>query len=337
MPWPNRITKAAAFRSQFHPDWISLQFVPYGFNDKGLVWNLWNHLSRVIGDCRLHIMFHELWIGEGACASFKEKVVGVLQRRFILLMTRKLRPSVVSTRNGAYIAMIERHNIAASRLPLFGHIPIVERPEHDWLFGRCYDSGLDVTPANRSEFWIFGIFAALHPTWPPEPLFSRLNDAAARHGKRVILSSIGRLGGGERLWESLAHDYGRRFTFVTLGEQPVQRVSEYLQWIDFGLATSPWALIEKSSSVAAMVEHGLPVIVNRDDVRFDGCDMHPPARNSQLFKIGADLTEKLPRLRRGQHRSVLPQVAEQFLTHLRKSEEADVAESGFPAALLPRA
>ena len=41
----------------------------------------------------------------------------------------------------------------------------------------------------------------------------------------------------------------------------------YLQALDFGLTSYPYALIGKSSSVIAMLEHGLPVIVDWGDLQ----------------------------------------------------------------------
>ena len=39
---------------------------------------------------------------------------------------------------------------------------------------------------------------------------------------------------------------------------------------DLGIASHPWALIGKSGAAAAMLEHGLPVLVPRDDWRLRG-------------------------------------------------------------------
>ena len=47
------------------PDWLSLQYVCYGFHPKGLAWR-WNPLFRNLANLvpRRHLMFHELWIGQ---------------------------------------------------------------------------------------------------------------------------------------------------------------------------------------------------------------------------------------------------------------------------------
>src|ERR1022692_2576923 len=46
----------------FNPNWVSLQFVPFGFHPKGLPFGLPRHLMSIIGSRPLHWMFHELWV-----------------------------------------------------------------------------------------------------------------------------------------------------------------------------------------------------------------------------------------------------------------------------------
>jgi hypothetical protein len=53
------------------------------------------------------------------------------------------------------------------------------------------------------------------------------------------------------------------FTFSRLGQLSAECVSEHLQQADFGIAVMPSHLVGKSSAVAAMVAHGLPVIISR--------------------------------------------------------------------------
>ena len=83
-----------------------------------------------------------------------------------------------------------------------------------------------------------------------------------------MILSIGRVG-SEKSWDQLVQKYLSEIIFIRLGEQPTERISQFLLRIDFGLATSQWGLIGKSSTVAAMLEFGVPVIVNREDDHFE--------------------------------------------------------------------
>ena len=103
----------------------------------------------------------------------------------------------------------------------------------------------------RRSLWIFAFFGALHPIWPPEPLFSYIASAAKSSRKTVVMAAIGRLGLGKTLWQRLSRDYGGAFRFLNLSERPAARISEFFQAVDFGIATSPWALIGKSGSMPA--------------------------------------------------------------------------------------
>ena len=264
--WDERIALAGAFLDAFQPDWVSLQFVCYGFQKKGFVYGLAKRMEPLLRGRKRHMMFHEIWIGEEVGFGWKRRLVGAVQRFFIRGFVREIQPDVMHTTNAAYQAILAREGIHAGKLPLFGAIPLIENPGFGWI-----EEQLKIAAGGdfqREGFWLFGIFGGLHSIWPPEPLLPRLLDAARAAGKRVALISIGRIGGGGQLWERISRDYADRMVFVRLGEQPPERVSGLLSFLDYGIATSPWLILEKSSTVVSMLEHGLPVIVNRDDARF---------------------------------------------------------------------
>lgn len=313
VPWEERTGRAKEFLARFDPEWVSVQFVCYGFHPKGLVRGLAALLREVIGERKIQIMFHELWIGLGKGGRLKDKVIGLAQRVLIRGLVRSLAPRVVHASNPAYVALLARNGIPAGLLPLFGNTPLHDGGGAGWLDREVSAAGLD----NRGAFWVFGFFGSLHPVWPPEPIFSHLREASQRHGRKIVIVSIGRLGGGESLWDSLAARYAGWFTFVRLGERSAEQVSDFLQWIDFGIGTTPWAIIGKSGTVAAMLDHGVPVIVNRDDARF-GFEVPPPA-SPLLVKMGPDLADRLPGLKRSAPDPSLPGIARTFLTDLERA------------------
>ena len=144
-----------------------------------------------------------------------------------------------------------------------------------WLAPLLAEVGCDAlsgSPERRAAWWLFALFGTLHPVWPPQPLLDHLQAAAAAAGKRVALISAGRLGAGESLWTGMSAAYGSRVPMLRVGEQPAPRISELLNSVDFGIATTPLALVGKSATVAAMLDHGLPVVVNRDDCRWPAPD-----------------------------------------------------------------
>lgn len=314
-PWPERIRKARAFLNVFQPDRISLQFVCYGWHPKGLAVGIGKRLQPLIDGTPLHLMLHELWIGEDRDAPMKERIVGSVQRHFVLRMLRSLHPTIVHTSNLAYVQLLAKHGVTAQILPLFGLIPLVDQPESSWLEGELAALGLETGPGWRDRHWLFGLFGSLHTVWPPEPLFSYLRDASQKHDRKIVILGIGRIGAGSDLWQSLASKYSHQFTFGKLGERPPEQISQFLQFIDFGIATTPWAIIGKSATVSTMLDHGLPVIVNRDELRY-GFDIPHHPSSPLLYKMQPNLAVTLPDLNHRPPHSTLPGIARQMLAGL---------------------
>jgi len=176
--------------------------------------------------------------------------------------------------------------------------------------------GVPPDRALSGDTWRFGIFGAIHPAWSPEPLFSSLVNAAP--GRNVVVASIGRSGPGKANWQAIRARYGKPFSIVSLGERTVEELSTFLQSVDFGIATTPWQLIGKSGSAAAMLDHGLPVIVTRDDQDF-GFPAASSSIHPLLYRLDSELPRWLASVRRQPARSRLPEIASQFLQDLNRS------------------
>lgn len=309
MTWEERIAEAGAFLDEFAPDWVSLQFVSYGFNPKGVVRGLSRHLLRLTTGRRVHVMMHELWVGGWERAPLKERCVGALQCYYTLKMLRALRPAAIHTSNARYLRQLRDHGVNAARLPMFGAIPVGHDTADRWLFPLLQEQGIDVHPSSREQFWFFGFFGSLRGGWPSEPLFSHLRRAAHAQKRRIVILSAGRLhANGE--WQKLAASYASEFDFVAIGEQSDERISEYLNSLDAGFSISQLSLVGKSSAVAAMLDHGLPVIVNRVDAALD-------AGHPSVIVMDQTLPDRLARgLARATIQASLPAAARQFTADL---------------------
>src|SRR5258708_22206609 len=89
LSWNARSVRARLWIEAFSPDWISLQFVCFGFNSKGFVHDLVKPLSRICEGYRIHWMFHELWVGIDADARLKLRVWGWFQSSVSINTDRK--------------------------------------------------------------------------------------------------------------------------------------------------------------------------------------------------------------------------------------------------------
>jgi len=294
LPWKDRLARAREALEAFDPDWVSLQFVPYGFHPKGIAWCLAGGLKAVIGARPFQIMFHELWIGFGAAAPLKQRLVGWLQRHCIFRMIRMLKPRVVHTSNATYARLLKGGGVTARELPLFGNIPVRQMDSTPEMPAQLLEAGIPADPTGRNGWWLALFFGTLHPEWKPQPLTDLLLRAAKRTGRRLCMVSAGRLGAfGEELWEKMRRESGPEITFVKCGEQTCEEISTLLQIADFGVAVTPWELMGKSGSAAAMLDHGLPILFTRDDPSVGVLPKGRPLPDPLFYRCDATLEEKL--------------------------------------------
>jgi hypothetical protein len=308
-PWSARLARAGSTIRRWSPHWVSLQFVPYSFHRWGIATRLVNGMSELAGPARLHAMLHEIWTGG---SSWPRRVIGASQRHCVLKLCRQA-GALVHTSNETYQRILAEHAVDARVLPLFGSVPIADSDADAWLPAALVEAGCGDVRANRQHWWLVAIFGTLHPAWRPEPLMQRLRAAGQASGKRVALISVGRLGPGEPLWHEMQRRYGARVPMLRPGEQADTRISQLLNSVDFGIATSPYSLIGKSATIAAMLEHGVPVIVNRED----GPAASPNHRDEDNYlRMDRRFEDRLAHARRGPRRRRLAEVVDQFLADL---------------------
>ena len=289
MAWEERVRLAADFRSRFQPDWQSLQLVCYGLQRKGILWNVNRHLKLLLAGCPLHIMVHEVWIGLSPHSPLKHRVTGVIQRLCLQRLCAMVRPDVVTTSNPLYRVLLQQIGVTSTVLPLLNNIPIVQG-------NTDYPQSLSaagIKPADRGEWWFGLFFGELYPEWKPEPFLTIARASAQKAGRKLAFISLGRSGlFGPGIWQRLQRDYPG-ITFVTMGEQSFETVSAVMQLCDFGVPTSALQLIGKSGSAAAMLEHGLPVIVTRTDPQFRFAFSGPSTSDPMVFPCDDTLEAKM--------------------------------------------
>lgn len=298
---------------EFQPDVVSLQFVAYGFHHKGLPWKLGSQLWACLGDLPIHIMFHEIWIGAERGASLKHRLVGALQKLVHRRMVSQLQPFCVHTHAEPYRRALIQAGIEPRSLPLPSNVPYVGNPDYGFIREQMAAAGIVVDGARREDLAVFLVFGHVPPEWNPDLLLRQLGDFWGRSGRKPVLFFCGR--GGlddkrrEEVWEC-AGRYG--VNCVSAGFLQAEQVSAVMQFADFGVATVPFALWQKSGVVAAMGAHGLPVIFTR----FDGDwsqDWLPPWE-SDFLRCDEHLVERLVECPRSTSRDRWPEVVKSFLS-----------------------
>jgi hypothetical protein len=290
LSWRERAAEAKAALDAFAPDWVSLQFVPFAYNIKGVVWREARWIESLMAGRRAHVMLHELWVEPlPRPVPLRRRVLRAAQRAAILRLLKSIRPEVLHTSNAVYLDLLASAGFQASLLPLFGNVPIEPRPDRAWLDAALTAGGHDL--ARRPL--LFGFFGGVDPEWDGSELFARLAAALRCIGRTGVVLSAGAASGMPERLRRWAAGHPALGT-LALGTQPSERISAYLQALDFGLTSYPYALTGKSSSVMAMLEHGLPVIVAWGDLRPDLPAMELQ-QSSQVVRPGIDFVGLLAR------------------------------------------
>ena len=235
-----RFTWLQEIVNKFQPDWISLQFVPYSFNPKGLPFWLPSFLKKLKGSHKWHIMFHELWLGIDIESSLKHKCIGKLQQLIIKKMIHNAKPYYISTQNRLYQFFLQSHNIGADILPICGNIP------------------LTAIKNESNEFTQFVLFGTIHPGAAFKDFIDDLKANSKSFKKPIKFVFIGK--NGSELTKYIAILENCTICYEVLGIQSEKIISQVLINSDFGISTTPYFQTEKSGVYAAYREHQINTI-----------------------------------------------------------------------------
>jgi hypothetical protein len=310
--WTARYEHAQAFIEKIAPDWVSWQIVPYGFHPKGIIPDSAYEFTRLGQGRNNHVMLHELWIGLTLGESLKNRVYGFYQRRALAGFIQNIAPALHDTTNPAYRTALIRHGFTPGILPLCGNIPVEP-----------------MASAPRSSEWVGGIFGTIHPQFDPHPCLATLASAAKAARRSLRILGFGRLGAhGEKVFAQLKDRYAGRIEIENLGERSSAEISRLFQSLDFGIGTHPWALIGKSGAVAAMLDHGLPVIVPRDDWALRTPPTPAPLRDPLVVRLSDTPPELMAAwlARRRPPGSRLPALTSAFLARLHSIQDSPLLQ-----------
>ncbi|PHQ28282.1 hypothetical protein CJ305_15715 [Leeuwenhoekiella nanhaiensis] len=250
----------------FQPQWISLQFVPYAYQKKGLPLNLYKILLLKDTSIKLHIMFHELWIYP---LNFKQHLVQFLQRAIIRNLIVKLDPKLITTQIPFY----------QNKLNHFGRkvLPLS-------IFSNIYPSGSDILkPNNKAQFRIV-LFSQMEPK--PALILFLVRFIEILRGNKLMPEFV-LLGGGRSKQEQFKLELQKVLQDDTeiklMGFLDHLALSKEFHLADLGVTSVPRHLLGKSGSVHAFLEHHIPVAcpVNEGEIELEG--FFNDAYNNSVF------------------------------------------------------
>jgi hypothetical protein len=251
--WKDKITGLQETINDFDPDWLSFQYVPYGFDIKGLPFYLPKALQQLTGRFKWHFMFHETWAGISNAASSRHKIYSLFQKRIAQDIVASIDAPVITTTNALYQRVLEKKGIRASCLPLFSNIS-VHAPDEAYIASINEKYSVDL---KSDAFYKLGIFGTAYPEaslYTVVPGFIRENNP----GKPIILLIFGRNNLPEEI-EKLKKSLPANVIFAQLGELNEIKVSGVMGILNQAILCTPFEYIGKSGAYAALRLHNIPV------------------------------------------------------------------------------
>lgn len=235
-----RFGRARQWITDFNPTWVSLQYVPYAFQAKGVPLRLSQQLGSLVRGRQVHVMMHETWLGAPAGAPLRRQLLAWLQRTVVQRLLRGLWPAVVHTHLPTYQAQLAALGWQARPLPLFSNIARVLTP-----------AVLD----EPAEFQV-GIFSQADNG---EVLAHFLTGLDALLPGRVQVLLMGGAAGAMRALQVVLEEHGLRGRVRHTGFLEHDSLSAALQSCALGLTPVPRHGLGKSGSAAAFLAHGIAV------------------------------------------------------------------------------
>jgi hypothetical protein len=258
-----RFSLAGEWLNSFNPDWVSLQYVPYSFQNKGLPFGLRRSLQKLGKGRKWHIMFHELWIGFTKISPAKHKIVGFFQEKIAASIVRSLHPKTVTTTNRLYQLLLLKNNIRATILPLFSNIPVAPA-DQSFIAGVLKE--IPVKDNELDQFIITGFFGNLYPEAELEKALAEQWSYAEAAKKKMICIGFGNINlEGLKEFKRLEELFLGKIKFLHLGKQSATNVSSLMQLLDTAFSCTPAQHIGKSGVFAAMKLHGVNLILPKGD------------------------------------------------------------------------
>jgi hypothetical protein len=253
LPWKTKIEKLQDLIHHFNPGWLSFQYVPYGFDKKGIPFYLHKMLRQLHGSFKWHFMFHETWAGISDVVPVTYKVYGYLQKRIARDLISAIQPQCITTTNLLYQLVLKEQGIAADCLPLFSNISVHEQ---DDAFIASIEEKYSVNLRNDGCYKL-GIFGTSYPEADLGSVVPKfIKDT--KPGKKIVLLVFGKNNSPEEI-DKLKTSTNPDVVFTELGELAETKVSSVMRILDQAILCTPFEYIGKSGAYAALRLHNVAV------------------------------------------------------------------------------
>lgn len=252
--------------NRFDPDRVSLQYVGFAYNQFGLPISLFIILNSLIKNRYFHIMFHELWCGMAINSSRKERILGAVQRIFIKILVKRLKPFCVFTSTTPYADFLNQLNIKSKIVPIFSNIPKHEKPSKKEINNLIKELKLYSLIESQQRGLVIGIFGSIYNLNGLGKMLKYTAEAATNLNLKLYFISLG-YNRGQNINSFLkATPHEANWETGTLSSALINHL---LKFVHLGLITTPVGGINKSGTASTWLEHGIPLIISPDDKGYD--------------------------------------------------------------------
>lgn len=253
-----KIQIAKKYVNELNPDWLSLQYVPYGYHNKGLPFFLPKILQMIGVGRKWHIMFHEMWIGITVVSPLKHKIYGLFQSYIARSIIRILAPEKVNTSNKLYQLVLKSKNIESDILPLFSNIRFVK------LNKEYADDFFERYNLKKDDSYLIGLFGDIFGLENIKKQIEKEIDKVSHQKKKVVFLHFGNVSDVKILHKLKEYFYNKCHILI-LGSLPENMISFLFQMIDKGMTSTPKEHLGKSGVYAAMMRHKLGVLIPNEN------------------------------------------------------------------------
>lgn len=276
-----RLRQASGWIDEQDPDWISIQFVPYAFHEKGMPFVFVQYIRKLAETRKTHIMFHETWVGNH---ELKLRIILQIQKFLIKRMVDQVNPLVIHTHLPLNAWRLQKMGYRTLKLPLFSNIPVKRETE-----------------VGEKKIFRIGLFSQVQQNDTIANFLTRIGWEAILDGLKPEILIMGNSDAELKAFGDFASGLKPYWNAVTYtGFLDEDSLSEKLHTCQLGLTPVPRHILGKSGSVAAFISHGVPVaapIVSKgqrpDDIGFFSPELwaailtQPSLQNIRRLKAAA--------------------------------------------------
>jgi len=267
----DRFAEAASYITAFNPEWISLQYVPFSFHNKGLCYSLGWRLAELGKGRKWHVMFHELWCGMSKLANLREKILGIGQKIVLKKIVLDLSPQAFFTSIKPYSDRLIRLGInPVNVVPLFGSIPLQERGDEQSWQKLIIEKHLESFTHPSKKILVLGFFGSIYKCQGLEALLKNASIAAKKLELSLGIIFVGYGHHGDvAQWVKSFLDV----EIALVGPLEPAMLNRVLNIVDFGVITTPADGLNKSGAAVAWMERAIPVLIPWQDESGDSIEL----------------------------------------------------------------